>query len=393
MGKSRTSLKEEAQRAFSRGDWKKALDLFQKVCIQAPEDLRSQLRVAELLERLGQRNNAIQEYRKAAEAYSKEGFLLKAISVCKMILRVDPSNQETKGYLEKLYRERAKEMKSLQPFMQLPLFSELHEREQELLLQHFRVTGYAKNSLIFREGEQGDSLLIIGQGEVSVTKLEAKGKEVPISTLRAGDVLGEFGLLIDQKRHATIKAMTECEILEIPKKELDEITRNHPRIEEVLSKMVKTRVFDTVLALSPLFSPLTSTEREELIGRFHLVKVPGDTLLFRGGDPPSSLYIIKNGEVEIFTQDRKGRRVRLETLKSGDFFGEIGLFLDKPRMAFAQTTRPSELLELTREETGRCFLRYPALQQALKKITSERLGMIKEILSREKAGRMEGGPH
>ena len=87
------SFKEEAQQALSRGEWRKALECFQNHCAQEPEDLRSQLKVAELLERLGQKKEAIQMYRKVAEAYAQDGFLLQAISINKMILRIDPSSQ------------------------------------------------------------------------------------------------------------------------------------------------------------------------------------------------------------------------------------------------------------------------------------------------------------
>ncbi len=121
MNKLRTpSLKDEAQRALSRGDWKRALDLFQRHCGVTPEDLRSCLKVAELLERVGERSKAIQEYRKVAESYFTEGFLLKAISVYKVISRMDPSDEETEKHLRKLFEARTEETKSFQPFLHLP---------------------------------------------------------------------------------------------------------------------------------------------------------------------------------------------------------------------------------------------------------------------------------
>ena len=100
------SFKEEAQQALSRGEWRKALECFQKHCAQEPEDLRSQLKVAELLERLGQKKEAVQMYRKVAEAYAQDGFLLQAISINKMILRIDPSSKDVNDRLAQLYAEK-----------------------------------------------------------------------------------------------------------------------------------------------------------------------------------------------------------------------------------------------------------------------------------------------
>ena len=66
---------------------------------------------------------------------------------------------------------------------------------------------------------------------MAITKQTPEGKEVWIRNLREGDFFGEFGFFTDQKRHATVKAMTECEILEISRDELNEMIKTHPRIE------------------------------------------------------------------------------------------------------------------------------------------------------------------
>jgi len=136
-----------------------------------------------------------------------------------------------------------------------------------------------------------------------------------------------------------VKALTECEVLEINRDELNEIIKRYPRIQEVLQNFFRQRVLDLFLACSPLFSSLTPEDREALFKRFRLYKVPEKTLLFRGGDPSDSLYMIKQGEVEIYTQNRNGKRVILAALRSGNFFGEIGVLLNRPRMAFARTTQ------------------------------------------------------
>ena len=59
MNKERDPYKEEAQMALAKGDWKKALENYQKHCAQEPEDLRSCVKIGELLERLGQKKDAV----------------------------------------------------------------------------------------------------------------------------------------------------------------------------------------------------------------------------------------------------------------------------------------------------------------------------------------------
>jgi CRP-like cAMP-binding protein len=377
------SFKEEALQALSRGEWKKALECFRNHCAHQPGDFRSRLKAAELLERLGQKEEAAEMYRKVAEGYASDGFILQAISVNKMILRINPSSRDVSERLAQLYSEKIREAKPARSFPHIPLFSELKEGELQLLLSHIQSKTFQKDALICREGEKGDSLFVISRGNVAILKQTPGGKEIRVQNLKDGDFFGEFGFFVDQKRHATVKAMTDCELLEISKSGLHEIIKVHPRLNEVLQNLFKERVLDNFLALSPLFSSLTSEERREVMKRFHLRKVPGETLLFKGGDPSTSLFMVRNGGVEIFTQNRHGKKVILALLESGNIFGEIGLLFDKPRMANAKTTRATKLLEITQEDFKTYLLQFRHLQTKLKEVSLKRLSRTTELLSLE----------
>lgn len=383
MNKERTPYKKEALSSLSRGEWKKALQSFQKYCHQEPADLRSRLKMAELLERLEKKKEAIEQYREVAEAYAREGFLLKAISVNKMILRIDPSANDVNMRLAQLYMEKNRESKYLRPLPPIPLFSDLSEQELRSMLDRVQSKTFPKDTFICREGEAGDSLVIICRGEVGIYKQSPEGDERWIRSLREGDCFGEFGFFLDRKRHASVKSRVECETIEITRDELEGIIKIHPRVKEALEDLFKKRVLDNLLALSPLFSPLSVADREEVSKRFRVLNIPEATVVFKGGDPSHCLYLIKNGEVEIFTQDRRGKRVILGKLGSGHLFGEIGVLLHTPRMAFAKTTQSTELLALSKEDFDDLLQEFPRLQTVAKEISSKRLYQTKEILSQE----------
>jgi cAMP-dependent protein kinase regulator len=391
MNKKKISPKEEAQRALSRGDWKKALEHFQKHYAREPNDLRSGLKIAELLERLGKKKEAVQVYRRIAEAYAQDGFLLQAISINKMILRIDCASKDASERLAQLYMEKTCSTGGPRSFPHIPLFSELGEEELRLLLSQVRVRTFPEGSPICKEGGEGDSLFVISRGEAAVTKGIPGGREVWVRNLRVGDFFGEFGFFTDQKRHATVKALSECEMLEISRKDLDQLMKTHRRVKDVLENLFKERVLDLFLALSPLFSPLTSAEREEVFKRFRLHKVPAETVLFQRGDPPESLYMIKSGQVEIFARSREGKKIIVSKMRSGNILGEIGLLFSRTRMASARTTQASELLELTREDLEACLTQFPKLRETLKEISFKRVVQMNEILSQEKVERAREG--
>jgi CRP-like cAMP-binding protein len=300
-----------------------------------------------------------------------------------MILRIDPSSKNVSERLAQLYAEKIRESKPTRPISHIPLFSDLKKQELQLLLSHIQSKTFPQDSLICREGEGGDSLFVISRGEVAIIKQTPGGKEVRVQNLKEGDFFGEFGFFVDQKRHATVKAMTDCELLEISGNELQEMIKVYPRLNEVLQNLFKERVLDNFLALSPLFSSLTFEERKEVMKRFHLRQVPAETMLFKGGDPSTSLFMVRNGGVEIFTQNRHGKKVILAHLESGNIFGEIGLLFDKPRTANAKTTRPTKLLEITQEDFKTCLLQFRHLQAKLKEVSLKRLSRTTELLSQE----------
>ena len=387
----KTSFREEAQRALSRGDWKRALENFQKHCDEEPNDPRSQLKIGELLERLGKKKEAAEVYRKVAEAYAQDGFLLQAISILKVILRIDPAAKGVSERLAQLYLEKTREPKPLRPFSHIPLFSELEEEELQLLLLRIQVKALQEGSLICQEGEPGDSLFIIGSGEAAVTKPRQAGKETWVRNLSAGDFFGEFGFFTDRRRHATVKALSDCEILEISRADLNQLIRRHPRVKEVLQNLFKQRVLDLFLVLFPLFAPLTSPEREEIFKRFRLRKILPETFLFEKGDPPESLYMVKIGEVEIFTRNGQGKKVVVSKMRSGNFFGEIGPLFKRSRTASARAIQATELLELTQEDLEACLIRFPRIREILKEISFRRVVRMNEILSQEKIEKAKEG--
>lgn len=385
MSEKKRLLKEEAQRALSRGDWSKALRYLQEYCAEDPADLRSRHKVAELLERLGRKEEAIRKYRKLAEDFAEGGFLLQAVSVNKIILRIDPSQKDVNERLAHLYTGKVQETKPVSPLPPIPLFSELNEQEFQSLISQVRAKTFQKDEVICREGNAGDSLMAISQGEVGIFRRVPEEEERWIRNLKEGDLFGEFGFFTDQKRHATVKAATECEVFEIPRNGLNEIIGTHPRIREVLSGLFEKRVLDLFVSASPLFSSLSSAEREEVFKRFRLLDVPRETLVFQGGDPPGSLYMIKRGAVEIFIQKPGGDKIVLATLESGDFFGEIGPLFNTPRMASAKTIQDSELLELTKVDLDSCLFEFPHIRSTLVDISMERLTQTtSEIFSQKK---------
>lgn len=76
---------------------------------------------------------------------------------------------------------------------------------------------YNDGEIIFRQGDKGNCMFVIQQGEVDVIA-EADGREILLRTLGPTDFFGEMALFEEAIRTATIRSKGESRILTIDKK-------------------------------------------------------------------------------------------------------------------------------------------------------------------------------
>ena len=109
------------------------------------------------------------------------------------------------------------------------------EPESGIKNQHFE-----PGDIIFHQGDLGDSVYVIEQGECDVIK-DQNGRPNIVATLRAGDYFGEMALLADKTRNATIQARTAMQVLLIPKGDFDTLRKSVPAFGEVFRELARQR--------------------------------------------------------------------------------------------------------------------------------------------------------
>ncbi|UCD70698.1 MAG: cyclic nucleotide-binding domain-containing protein [Syntrophobacterales bacterium] len=389
MVSEKALIKSRAQKYLSKGNYKKALGEFQKIVQLDPTNFRARLKVGDLLHKLGRDGEAIAQYKQLARQYVWDGFLIQAISLNKIILRIDPSQEGIDRELADLYAQAgassqipAEGQTVERKLPEIPLFSDLNRNELHEVISHLKAKRVAKEKLVCKEGDPGDSIYIISSGKVGILKYSIKKQgDILLAKLGEGDFFGEFGFFSDRKRHATVKALTDLEVLEISRDDFDEIAKVHPRIRNVLIIFYKKRIIDTLLAFSPLFGQLQPHQRAQLVSRFKLRRIEENSLIFEQGAPPTSFFMIKSGEIEVFASKRAEPKVTLGYLRGGDFFGEISLIFNRPRMASVRTTKTTELLELEKADFDRVVEAYPPIKGTLEALSRKRLKATSELIS------------
>jgi len=350
---------------FSPGKLEKDLAELQRKAAQEPNNYYLLVKIGDLLEKMGRRQEALKAYRQASAKYTQKGFLVQAIAVNKLILRLDPTQQEIHDHLAQLYVQRDRLAAELEardkglssdykigkihwPF--IPLFADLSKEELTRVMDKIEIKQFPAGATICRQGEVGEAIFIISHGQVEVFRVNNQGNKIHLAFLQEGDFFGEFAFFTNSRRRASVVAKVDTEILEISKEAMEEVVKEFPPVAQVLLKFYKERILDTLLATSTLFRSLSKEERKQLLPKFTLEEYPPGAIVLEEGTTGDSLFIIKKGEVEVYTRNPQGGLVGLAKLKEGDFFGEIALLTGRPRNASVRVLQPTELLRLAKED-------------------------------------------
>ena len=87
-------LRAELSEALEAGQMNQALELYELIEKQKPDEPRWSHRKGDLLRRMGREADAVRAYERAVELYAARGFDARAAATAKVMLAIDPSRGE-----------------------------------------------------------------------------------------------------------------------------------------------------------------------------------------------------------------------------------------------------------------------------------------------------------
>jgi cAMP-dependent protein kinase regulator len=385
--------KDKAAQLFASGMLETALAEYQLVARAAPEDLSSRQKVAELLQRLGRKQEAIGAYEGVAEDWARQGWLLRAIALCKVILQLDAGHGRTQRRLAQLYALRqapqARLGRALTPvpvpstgaLPRIPLFSQLGEEAFVAVLEGLELKTFEPGVSIVTEGESGSSMFALVEGRVDVVRQLEGGQRRKVVSMGEGEFFGEMALLSESPRLASVVAAERTVVLELTREQVERLVQRYPQVGQVLQSFHQERLLANVLRGNPLLAALNPLQREAAAQAFQLHAVPaGETLLVQG-QPGTALFLVLRGQCRVVHQHPDGRESEYPVLREGDLFGELSVLLGLPATATVLARTPCTLLRLDRAAVERHILIQPGVREALSRLSSERLQRTARLLS------------
>jgi len=159
------------------------------------------------------------------------------LDIVKMVRLLNPPQVRTDGLTSsceamaelvlRLFRNRTVLPRIAKAVHDLPLFAGLNDEEVARLAGVCGVATFEPGKTIFREGEAGNQMHVVLQGEVAIA---VAGSAAAVGVVRSGECLGEMSLLTGGVHSATATALTLVETAVLGHQDLAELIRLRPDI-------------------------------------------------------------------------------------------------------------------------------------------------------------------
>lgn len=190
-------------------------------------------------------------------------------------------------YKSVLECQSALEFKETNDFItSVPMFKSLSDEQLQALISVLTLQSYEKDQIIFNEGEPGDTLHIVKEGEVNVII-----NNNILRTMGKGSFYGDQALISRCPRTATIKANTSVTVLVIKRDSLVEVLGTG--IEDAIYK----NIIKTSLEKTTILKDMSNIQKiQDFMKIIHYS--PGDFIIKKGTRKGQKLYIVAKGRLK-----------------------------------------------------------------------------------------------
>ena len=191
---------------------------------------------------------------------------------------------------------------------------DLDKQARNAIIQEISLSSVQENIYIYKQGGIGNYFYILKEGKIEIISQNInKRREINI-----GESFGELALLHEAKRLESAKAITECYLWVMERKNFRKI------VEHITKKHFEEN--KKFIESIPILANIENTQKTLLCSSLYKESFDEGKYIVREGEPAQCLYIVKEGEVNCIL---KGKIVR--TLRKGDNFGERSVLIDSTR--------------------------------------------------------------
>lgn len=104
---------------------------------------------------------------------------------------------------------------------------------------------FLQGEILIREGDRGDCAYVIESGNVEIV-VERDGQAIQLGTRGPGSLIGEMAMIDDRPRTATVRALEDCQVLEITRDDFARRVGTADPVVKMVMRVVTTRYRDMI---------------------------------------------------------------------------------------------------------------------------------------------------
>lgn len=171
----------------------------------------------------------------------------------------------------------------------------------------------------------------------------------PIAEMGVDDLFGEMTCMNFYPRSATVRALEDCEMLEMLRNVLTLLQKRSKSFKEKLDKGYRARSIKTHLRSLPLFNEIKDEQIDELSSKVELLTMEPGQVIVKQGDVADAAYLVRLGFVKV-SQSFPGGDLVLRYLHRGDYFGAAGILGKGIRSATCTAVDHVEVVKIKKED-------------------------------------------
>lgn len=205
------------------------------------------------------------------------------------------------------------------------LFKSLDEEQFQEVVDAMAEKKVGPGEEVIVQGGIGDYFYVVESGALDVFVSRSGGPSIKVTEYGPNGSFGELALMYNAPRAATVKSTQQCTLWA-----LDRVTFRRILMENTSRKR---RMYEQFLEEVDLLSSLEPYERHKIADALDSIAYSDGDVIISQGDVGDAFYIVESGEAVVSQTDDNGVEHSMQSLKKGDYFGELALLTDKPRKA------------------------------------------------------------
>ena len=227
---------------------------------------------------------------------------------------------------------------------------------------------------VIQEGEVASNLYFIHRGSLNIAK-HIRGQPKQITSLNAGNLYGEFGVIRNRPRFASVISAEPCQVIRVNKEAIIQVMQVDKLFNERMEALLRERMLDSFFFSHPVFHKLSPRDRGTLGKKLRILSLRSGEKICSHGAPATGVFFILSGKAEIHHVSPTGdedNEVLLEIRRTNDMVGETtgnGVIT----LAYSATATSDLDILLIDDDALRFIIeRYPETLKALEKDIRER---------------------